>query len=79
MRVVLVTSPGESVLAVIENWQGSVPEKGDTIERPPALEGISNLMVVKHRTWTMLQRGRATRGDGDAFYPHPDPQVKLYV
>jgi hypothetical protein len=79
MKIVIVESPGNAVVGVIDNWELPVPGKGDYIFHPPFNGGAeTNVMSVKTVTWRMLTRPERGSGAGH-FTGHPEPYVEIHV
>lgn len=76
MRVVIVESPGDAVVGVVEDWPGPVPHAGEYIFHPPSGgRPETNVMRVKTVTYRMLTRPVS----GAYFTAHPEPYIQIHV
>lgn len=68
--------PGNETLAVIENWEGPIPQKGDYIFYPYAdTNEAGSVISVKCVIYHMMDRPNAA----DTFVKAADPWIEIDV
>ena len=81
MKIVIVENPAETIVAVVDDWQGPIPRVGEYIYHPPFDndETPSNVMSVKVVTHHMLARVPADVVRVKHFVGRPQLALEPYI